>query len=107
MKSKNESETLEYKQSLSEKLEAGKTLSAFANKQGGTLYFGSTNTGESVGMSNITEKTVRDISQYFMENIKPRIYPVIEERLLLKILVVFQKELRQKILLMNPNRGIN
>jgi predicted HTH transcriptional regulator len=38
--SRQESETLEFKESLSDRNEAGESLVAFANKNGGTIYFG-------------------------------------------------------------------
>ena len=76
-----ESEILEYKESLAEKEVAGRDICAFANKNGGTLYFGIKNDGTCVGMSSISEKTVRDFSQFYHDNFEPRLYPdvIVEE----------------------------
>lgn len=69
-----ESETIEYKESLSEREEAGQTICGFANKKGGKLYFGVKNNGEVVGISDITEKTIRDVTLFLNENLEPKIY---------------------------------
>lgn len=72
-----ESETIEFKQSLAEKEEAGKDLCAFANKNGGTIYFGVKNNGEKLGLQDVNEKTIRQLSQLYSNNIQPRLYPSI------------------------------
>ncbi|MFA6315220.1 MAG: RNA-binding domain-containing protein [Candidatus Paceibacterota bacterium] len=74
----NESEILEYKESLSEIEEAGECLTGFANKNGGRVCFGVKNNGEVIGISNITEKTLRDISQRYVDNTEPKLIPKIE-----------------------------
>jgi len=51
-----ESEILEFKESLSEREKAGEVLCSFANKDGGTLYFGVKNNGDLIGVSGATEK---------------------------------------------------
>jgi len=51
-----ESEIIEFKKSLSEKEEAGQSLCAFANKQGGCIYIGIDNNGKVVGLPQVTEK---------------------------------------------------
>jgi len=73
-----ESETLEFKQSLAEKEELGKTIVGMANKLGGVAYFGIKNDGSIIGLPIITEKTLTEISLYFSDNIEPRLYPTIE-----------------------------
>lgn len=75
-----ESETIEYKESLSEREEAGQTICGFANKKGGKLCFGVKNNGEIIGISNITEKTNRDITQFLYENLEPKIYFSLEKQ---------------------------
>lgn len=74
-----ESETLEYKETLAEIDDAGETICGFANKSGGVLYFGVKNNGEVLGIGNITEKTIRDVSQSLFDNFEPRLYFSIEE----------------------------
>lgn len=75
---KQESEILEYKQSLAEREVAGRDICAFANKNGGTLYFGVKNNGTPIGLGTINEKTIRDLSQFYHDNFEPRLYPEIE-----------------------------
>ncbi len=69
---KKESETIEFKESMSELENAGETLCAFANQRGGDLYFGVKNNGEVKGIPSINEKTTRDISQYIFDNLEPK-----------------------------------
>ena len=74
-----ESETVELKKSTSELKEAIVSLTAILNKHGrGELYFGIKNDGTVVGQ-DVTEKTIRDISQAVSEGIEPKIYPKIEK----------------------------
>ncbi len=75
---KQESEILEYKESLAEKEVAGRDICAFANKKGGVLFFGLKNDGTCKGLGSITEKTIRDLSQFYHDNFEPRLYPEIE-----------------------------
>lgn len=75
---KSESEEVENKESLSEKEEGGETLVAFANKGGGELYFGIKNSGEVRGLA-VTEKTLRDLGQLYVDNTEPKLLPKIEE----------------------------
>lgn len=75
----SETETLEFKESTSEMYEALIDITAMLNKHGwGELYFGVFNNGNIKGMQ-IGEETKRDISRKIFENIKPQIYPVINE----------------------------
>ncbi len=87
-----ESETIEYKESLAEKEVAGRDICAFANKNGGTLYFGIKNDGTYVSITTVTEKTLRDLAQFYHDNFEPRLYPEIiaekhEEQQVIKITV--------------------
>lgn len=73
-----ESETLEYKKSVSELKEAIISLTAMLNKHGkGTLFFGVKPNGDLVS-NEIAESTLRDISRKIYEAIEPRVYPVVE-----------------------------
>lgn len=75
-----ESETVEFKESLNEKQDGGESLCAFVNKNGGTLYFGVKNNGDLVGIQTISEKTIRDLSQYYYDNFEPAIVFSIEAK---------------------------
>ena len=70
-----ESETREFKKSLAELKEGLISISAMLNKHGtGELWFGIRNDGTPAGL-DVTEKTLRDISQAIAAHIEPRIYP--------------------------------
>ena len=72
-----ETEKLELKKSTSELKEAIISVAAILNKhQKGIIYFGIKNDGEIVGQ-NVSEKTLRDISQSISSDIEPKIYPKI------------------------------
>jgi ATP-dependent DNA helicase RecG len=72
-----ESETLELKKSTSELKEAAISISAILNKhKQGELYFGIKNDGTVCGQ-DVTEKTLREISNFISDNIEPKIYPEI------------------------------
>ena len=74
-----ESETVEHKRSTSELREIMTSVASMLNKHGcGTLYFGvRPSDGEVVGQ-DVSEKTLRDISQAFTNRIEPRVYPTVE-----------------------------
>jgi ATP-dependent DNA helicase RecG len=73
-----ESETIELKRSTSELKEAIISISSILNKHGkGEIYFGIRNDGTVIGQE-VTDKTLRDISQGITNFIEPKIYPVIE-----------------------------
>ena len=73
-----EDEYTEHKRSTSELREGMESVAAILNKHGhGTLYFGVRPDGEIVGQ-DVSEKTLRDISQAFTNHIEPRVYPTIE-----------------------------
>ncbi len=74
----HETETLELKRSTSELKEAVISIGAILNKhQGGELYFGIKNNGDVVGQ-DVSEKTLREISQAIAQHIEPKIYPQVE-----------------------------
>jgi ATP-dependent DNA helicase RecG len=70
-----ETERREFKKSLAE-LKAGLiSIAAILNKHGrGELWFGIRNDGKAVGLE-VTDKTLRDVSQSIAAHIEPRIYP--------------------------------
>lgn len=74
-----ENEQTEHKRSTSEMREAMESVASILNKHGsGTLYFGvRPSDGEVVGQ-DVSEKTLRDISQAFGNRIEPRVVPTIE-----------------------------
>ncbi len=66
-----ETETLEFKKTTGEMKEAMFSISSILNKHGiGTLYFGVKPSGDVIG---------QDVSRAVYENIRPQIYPAIEE----------------------------
>ena len=72
-----ETETLEFKKSTSELKEACVSIGAILNKHSvGTLYFGVKSNGDIVGQ-DISEKSLRDVSQKISQSVRPQIYPVI------------------------------
>ena len=73
-----ENEVIELKQSLCEKEDAGHDIVAFANKNGGTVYFGIAPNGNISGIDSPNEKTIRDLAIFYNQNIEPRIYPSIK-----------------------------
>lgn len=76
----SESETIEFKESLSEREAGAESICGFANQNGGVVYFGIKNNREVIGLSNVTEKTIRDLTQYFFDNSEPqKIISVIKE----------------------------
>ena len=79
MKVGKESEKLEFKKTTSELKEGIISMVAILNKHGGgELYFGVRNDGTPMGF-DISEKTLRDISQAVANHIEPKIYPKISE----------------------------
>lgn len=75
----NETETVEYKKTTGELKEAMVSISAILNKHGiGTIYFGIKNNGDVIGQ-DVSDSSLRDVSRMVYEQIKPQIYPVIQE----------------------------
>ena len=68
------------KKSTGELKEGVISIASILNKHGhGDLYFGVKNNGDVIGQ-DISDTTTRDVSQAIRLNIKPPIYPVIEEQ---------------------------
>lgn len=77
-----ESETLEFKKTTGEMKEAMVSVASILNKHGvGTLYFGVKPNGDVVGQ-DVSESSLRAVSRAIYENIKPQIYPAIDEEVL-------------------------
>ncbi len=74
-----ESETLELKKGLAELKQGLISMVAILNKHGaGELWFGIAPDGRAVGL-DVSDKTLRDVSQAIGAHIEPRIYPQIEQ----------------------------
>ena len=74
-----ESEILEFKTSTAELKEAIISVVAILNKhQKGELYFGMKNDGTIIGQ-DISDKTLRDVSQTISDHIEPKIYPKVNK----------------------------
>jgi ATP-dependent DNA helicase RecG len=72
-----ESETVELKKSLAELKEGLVSIAAILNKHGaGELWFGIAPSGKPEGL-DVTDKTLRDLSQAIAAHIEPKIYPQI------------------------------
>lgn len=71
-----ESETLEFKESLSQWQRIIETISALSNTKGGTIIVGMNNNGEPVGVS-IGKGTIEEITNKILTNTEPKIYPEI------------------------------
>ena len=77
-----EHETLEFKKSTGELKEGIQSIVAILNKHGGgELYFGVRSDGEVLGQE-VSEKTLRTISQEIGNNIEPKIFPDIKKLIL-------------------------
>ena len=75
MKLGRETETIEYKRTTGELKQGIISIVAILNKHnGGELYFGVKNDG-SVDGQDISDKTLRDVSQAIANHIEPKIYP--------------------------------
>jgi ATP-dependent DNA helicase RecG len=70
-----ESETVELKKGPAELKEGLVSIAAILNKHGaGELWFGVAPSGKAVGL-DVTDKTLRDLSQAIAAHIEPKIYP--------------------------------
>jgi ATP-dependent DNA helicase RecG len=77
MKLGQENEKLEFKKTTAELSESVISMTAILNKHGGgELYFGVRNDGTPLGM-DISDKTLRDVSESVANHIEPKIYPKI------------------------------
>jgi len=73
-----ESETVEFKESISQMDNSLKTICAFLNNNGGSVYFGISDKGNPTGI-NLSDANIREISQKIMLKIKPEITPKISD----------------------------
>lgn len=74
-----ETEQVEFKKSTGELKEGIISIASILNKHGsGELYFGVKNNGDVIGQQ-ITDETMRDVSQGIRNHLKPAIYPVIDQ----------------------------
>ncbi|MGH7596399.1 MAG: RNA-binding domain-containing protein [bacterium] len=71
-----ESETLEFKKSLAEQVDALKTAAAFANVSGGWILFGVKPDGSIVGV-DVGANTLENLAEAFHHHTDPIIYPSI------------------------------
>jgi len=70
-----ENESIELKRSLAELKDGLNSIAAILNKHGaGELWFGVRSDGVAVGLE-VTEKTLRDLSQTIAAHIEPKIFP--------------------------------
>lgn len=69
-----ESETVELKTSTTQLSRALETLSAFANTNLGTVYFGIDENGDVVGQE-VDNRTIRKITTDILSQIEPRLFP--------------------------------
>ena len=72
--SQGESETVEFKKSLSESKEIIKTISAFANTKGGRIIVGVSNYGKVLGVE-IGKDTVERLANQITQNTDPKVHP--------------------------------
>ena len=73
-----ESESVEFKKSTSSLREAIQTICAFANHHGGYVIFGVEDSGRIVGRQ-VTDDTIKNISNAIKLNTDPKLYPTIEK----------------------------
>ena len=72
--SQGESETVEFKKSPSESKEIIRTISAFANTKGGTIFTGVSNSGNALGVE-IGNDTIERLVNQITQNTDPKVHP--------------------------------
>jgi ATP-dependent DNA helicase RecG len=72
-----ESETVEFKPTLSQKDKIMESVSAFSNTRGGKILIGVSDRGEVIGL-DIGKRTLEDLAGYVKQNSDPPVYPSIE-----------------------------
>ena len=72
--SQGESETVEFKKSPSESKEIIKTISAFANTKGGTIFTGVSNSGKVLSVE-IGKDTIERLVNQITQNTDPKVHP--------------------------------
>ncbi|MBQ6503403.1 MAG: putative DNA binding domain-containing protein [Flexilinea sp.] len=86
-----ETEQVEFKKSTGELKEGVISIASILNKhESGDLYFGIKNNGDVIGQE-ISDSTLRDVSQAIRMNIKPALYPMIEKQIYAGLDVVHVK----------------
>jgi len=73
---KGESETVEFKESLSLKSEIGETVSAFSNTNKGKIIISVSDSGKIIGIE-VGKKTLEGLANYIKQNTDNHIYPKI------------------------------
>ncbi|HEC67333.1 MAG TPA: ATP-binding protein, partial [Candidatus Desulfofervidus auxilii] len=73
---RGESESLEFKPSLSQTKDIVETISAFSNTKGGSIIIGVDDKGKVIGVS-LGKKTIEDLANKIKQNTDPKIYPSI------------------------------
>ena len=71
-----ESETVEFKPSLSQTDKVIESISAFSNANGGTIVIGVSDKGEVLG-ADIGERTIENLANRIKQNTDPMVYPSI------------------------------
>ncbi len=94
---KGESETTEFKTSLAEWRDVVETISAFSNRNGGTIFIGVGDGCEILGVNN-GKSTLEELANQIKQNTDPVIYPSIRIEVIegKTIIVVDVKEFEQK-----------
>ena len=94
---KGESETVEFKPSLSQTDKIMGCISAFSNTKGGTVVIGVTDKGEVHGV-DIGKRTIENLANGIKQNIDPMVYPSIRvEKIDDKMVVLIEiEESKQK-----------
>ena len=92
-----ESETVEFKPSLSQTDKIMGSISAFSNTKGGTVVIGVTDKGEVYGV-DIGKRTIENLANGIKQNIDPMVYPSIRvEKIDDKMVVLIEiEESKQK-----------
>ncbi|HJH28249.1 MAG TPA: hypothetical protein C5S51_00910 [Methanosarcinaceae archaeon] len=92
-----ESETTEFKTSFAEWRDVVETISAFSNRNGGTIFIGVSDGCEILGVNN-GKSTLEDLANQIKQNMDPVIYPSIRIEMIggKTIIVVDVKEFEQK-----------
>lgn len=95
-----ESETLEFKESLSGWKEIIETISAFSNTKGGTILIGINDSGKIKGV-DIGKSTLEDLANKIKENTDPKIYPHINTKVIdgKSIIIIDVKESSDHLIL--------
>ncbi|MBW1933727.1 MAG: putative DNA binding domain-containing protein [Deltaproteobacteria bacterium] len=96
----SESMTVEWKPSLSQINEIIRSLTAFANTEGGTLFVGVSKDGKPIGIS-IGKDTIEDLTNRIAQHTEPKIHPRITVIKLKdkEIIVIDVKESHDKLVL--------